>query len=64
MESLREIVRKKLEELRSREDAIYFQGTIKALEEIESRLNDCIRQMNVNQGPCSGKKNPVQGPLY
>ena len=43
MESLREIVKQNLEELRSREDAIYFQGTIKALEKIESNLNECIR---------------------
>jgi len=46
MESLKEIVRESLEELRSRDDAIYFQGTIKALEKIESNLDECIKLMS------------------
>jgi hypothetical protein len=68
MESLREIVKKSLQELRSRTDAHYFANTIKALEEIEAKLEEspierlvklnfiilkCIRQQSKAAGALS-----------
>jgi len=43
MEKLKDIVKKNLEELKSSSDAIYFLNTIKALEEINSKLEQTNR---------------------